>query len=386
MKPGTSASSIPTTAARSITQRAPRETSSSSRGRFLTCAGNTPICSRRAIMSRSKSRADTRNAASPSSANGRVCAWSSWRRASPRASAPRRWAKRGATPPSTGTARCAIFSRAVKWSRSAWRRFSRSFRSPRLPHLPCGPALRPELVEILRLLVGVHRLPEPFVLEGVELAVARQGDDRLLLEHDFRVVRQVIEHAVVAYHEAAVHVALLDPRLFIEGVDGALGVNGQPAEAPGGMHGGDGAYLPAFPVFVDGTLHVNIREAVSVRQEKRLSRGDISPDALDAGGGHRIKAGLGQGDVPVFLPVSAVVLDRRGAAKRKGHIARVPKVVAEVFLDEFPLVPEAEDEVLVPVVGVYLHDVPQDRVPADWHHRLGAEFRFLAQARAAPAA
>src|SRR4030095_15830887 len=42
----------------------------------------------------------------------------------------------------------------------------------------------------------------------------------------------------------------------------------------------------------------------------------------------------------------------------------------------------ADHELAVAVVGVGLHDVPQDRAGADGHHGLGAELRLAAQARA----
>src|SRR6185503_5468879 len=47
---------------------------------------------------------------------------------------------------------------------------------------------------------------------------------------------------------------------------------------------------------------------------------------------------------------------------------------------------EAEDEVLVPEVGVVLHQVPEDRPVADLDHRLGDLAGVLTQARAQPAA
>jgi hypothetical protein len=46
-------------------------------------------------------------------------------------------------------------------------------------------------------------------------------------------------------------------------------------------------------------------------------------------------------------------------------------VLEEVLLDVVGLVPEAQDEVLVPVVGVVLHQVPHDRAVPDRDHRLG---------------
>jgi hypothetical protein len=81
-----------------------------------------------------------------------------------------------------------------------------------------------------------------------------------------------------------------------------------------------------------------------------------------------------------------VILDFRSAAELEGDVARVPMIIAEVILDDFALISEAQHEFLVPVLRVNLHDVPQNRTPSDWHHRLGTEFRFLAQARPQPTA
>jgi hypothetical protein len=52
-------------------------------------------------------------------------------------------------------------------------------------------------------------------------------------------------------------------------------------------------------------------------------------------------------------------------------------VVQEVLLDHVAAVSEAEDELAHPVVGVHLHDVPQNGTATDLHHRFGAEFGLL---------
>ena len=60
----------------------------------------------------------------------------------------------------------------------------------------------------------------------------------------------------------------------------------------------------------------------------------------------------------------------------------VQEVVGEILLDHIALVAEADHEVVDAVVAVGLHDVPEDRPPADFDHRLGAQMRFLGDARA----
>jgi len=61
-------------------------------------------------------------------------------------------------------------------------------------------------------------------------------------------------------------------------------------------------------------------------------------------------------------------------------------VVEEVILDDVGLVAEAEDEVLVPVMGVELHQVPHDRPVADRHHGLGNVLAVIAEAKTLAAA
>ena len=56
-------------------------------------------------------------------------------------------------------------------------------------------------------------------------------------------------------------------------------------------------------------------------------------------------------------------------------------VVEEELLDDVGLVAEAQDEILVPVLAVVLHDVPEDRLMADRDHRLRNALRVLADAR-----
>ena len=42
-------------------------------------------------------------------------------------------------------------------------------------------------------------------------------------------------------------------------------------------------------------------------------------------------------------------------------------------------VPQGDIEVLVPIIGIMLHDVPKDRLPTDRDHRFWFHFRFFGQ-------
>ena len=65
------------------------------------------------------------------------------------------------------------------------------------------------------------------------------------------------------------------------------------------------------------------------------------------------------------------------------------EIVGEAFVvrekvpfDGICLVAEAEDEVVMSIVGVILHNMPQDRAVTYWHHRLGQGLGVLAHPHA----
>jgi hypothetical protein len=64
--------------------------------------------------------------------------------------------------------------------------------------------------------------------------------------------------------------------------------------------------------------------------------------------------------------------------KIKRYIGPVQVVVREIFLDDMPLIPAADHEIMEPEAGVIFHDVPKDWLLANGNHRLGFEIAFLA--------
>ena len=66
-------------------------------------------------------------------------------------------------------------------------------------------------------------------------------------------------------------------------------------------------------------------------------------------------------------------------------IRHVQEIVREILLDQITAVPKAHHEVVYPVPGINLHDVPEDRLAAYLDHRLRAQVRFFADPRTQPA-
>ena len=79
--------------------------------------------------------------------------------------------------------------------------------------------------------------------------------------------------------------------------------------------------------------------------------------------------GVHEGDAPV-VHVASCELDAVPASGQREVVREGLVVGEEVLLDHLGLMPEADDELVVPEVCVVLHDVPQDRAAPDRHHRL----------------
>src|SRR6185369_229865 len=62
-----------------------------------------------------------------------------------------------------------------------------------------------------------------------------------------------------------------------------------------------------------------------------------------------------------------------------GDVRRVQEVIGEILLDQITLVSKADDEIVYPVKRIGLHDVPEYRLPADFHHWLRAYRCLFAQ-------
>ena len=83
-------------------------------------------------------------------------------------------------------------------------------------------------------------------------------------------------------------------------------------------------------------------------------------------------------------PIFALVFMRLDAAVGQIDREAVADVVIieEVTLDDFALVAEGDDELVVPEAGKQVHDVPEHRLTADLDHRLGLDAGLFLQPRA----
>ena len=120
---------------------------------------------------------------------------------------------------------------------------------------------------------------------------------------------------------------------------------------------------------------IDIADAVAVSEAKRIFSLEIGGHTFESTACHGGFASVDQGHAPglctLLMHLHTVV------AHVKRDIGHVQEVVRKIFLDQIAFVAAADHEVMDPMVGVNLHDVPEDGFTANFDHGLGLEVCFL---------
>jgi hypothetical protein len=101
---------------------------------------------------------------------------------------------------------------------------------------------------------------------------------------------------------------------------------------------------------------------------------------LHSSAGRRVTAGINQLQRPVFNHTAATL--QLAAGRPQCRVAAQPGAIQKIAFDLVALVAERDKKFSVAVTRIVLQDVPQNRPPANFHHRLGLQLRLFRQARA----
>ena len=128
---------------------------------------------------------------------------------------------------------------------------------------------------------------------------------------------------------------------------------------------------------LDEFFDIDIRDPVAVGEHKRFVS-HIFFCAKNTPSGHGVQACVDESDPPRF---AVLFMDGHLVLFQiEGNVASVQEVVCEIFFDDISFVSEENDEVVVSIARVYLHDVPEDRVPADFDHGFRDDTGFFGKA------
>ena len=114
---------------------------------------------------------------------------------------------------------------------------------------------------------------------------------------------------------------------------------------------------------------IHVADAIAVGHHERLIA-NIRLDALDAAARHGIQAGIYHRNLPrlaMLLMNDHIILS---ICKIKGNITVMQEIVCKPILDDMLLVSRTNHKLVKAKIGVFLHDVPQNRLPTNFHHGL----------------
>lgn len=248
---------------------------------------------------------------------------------------------------------------------------------------PGGVAVVPQGIEILIIPQGVHALPEARVRIHGKLPLFSKADKGFLLQFTFGRVIKVVQKFAFENEVAAVDI-LIQNRLFLPRGDIAFGVGFNGSEAGRHTDAGKCADLAGFFVERNQRVNVNVGDSVAIGDHEAIGI-DVLGHLLDTGALERFFPGIAHGNLPVRV-MTGIVADDFSGGKVHGEIGIADLVFPEILLDILAFVSQREHEILVPVSGVPVHDMPDNRPAADFHHGLGLVFGFFAHAGAFAAA
>jgi hypothetical protein len=176
----------------------------------------------------------------------------------------------------------------------------------------------------------------------------------------------------------------IDPAAVVDGLFGESGYlvanERQLSVAARGTNRRDSRLAAMAAMEPDRSTDIDVAYAIAIGQAEILVLAQILESLPQSAAGHRVGPGVNQRDFPI-LGIIPVNLGGPGP-KIDADIRHVEGVIEEILLDHVPLVPKAHDELVDPVLGIDLHDVPEDRFAADLHHWLGANRCLFRDTRA----
>src|ERR1017187_5501613 len=246
------------------------------------------------------------------------------------------------------------------------------------PRLPGSRMAVPKVVEILVFAVGVHAVEEAVMAVGHELAFVGQPFERFAL-HDAVVIAEVLEELSLESEVAGAHPSI-GLGLFGKSPHAALLRQIEHAEAGNWRNAGHRSDLAVAFVKVQQAADIDVAQTVAIGEQEGVAV-YILLNLGEASAGLAIQAGIGQGHAESLFGVMAMAADLRTSPQVHGEVVIHGLIVEEVLFDGVSFVAQAQDELAEAVVGVDLHDVPEDGAATHLHHGFRAEFGLLAETR-----
>src|SRR5215469_12167715 len=125
--------------------------------------------------------------------------------------------------------------------------------------------------------------------------------------------------------------------------------------------------------------YIDIAQSVSVGHKEGVFIVHVGSNLFQPSSRAGLIAGVNKGDFPWLCDALMNLHSIR--LHVECHVRHMQEIVRKVFLDHVALVSATNNEVVDPMVGIQLQDMPQNRAAADLNHRFGADGSLLTEAR-----
>ena len=214
---------------------------------------------------------------------------------------------------------------------------------------------------------------------GHQFSLTCKGFKGSLLENCL-IILDVIKDFRLEYHIASIDGSTIGEVLLTEGLDGST-LNIQHAFLLGQLNSCQCCQLAMTAVKLQQLVDIDIADTITVCHHKRLVT-HIFLYTFDASTCHRVIASINNSHLPRFqtaLMESHLVLV---VAEVKRDVAIMQEIVGKPLLDILLTIACTDDELIMPVIGILLHDMPKYRHATDLNHRFRLKLRLLGNASA----
>ena len=185
----------------------------------------------------------------------------------------------------------------------------------------------------------------------------------------------IVKYLRLHDHKAAVYNLAVVVVLLPEGCDGSLVVHLQHAEPLAHVDACNSGNLSVLSVELQKLVQIHVGHSVPVGEQEGLVP-HIILNPLDAASCHGVQSRIHQRHLP---RLRVVVVDLHLVVGQvKGHVGGMEEVIGKKLLHHILLISQADDEFMESILGIVLHNVPQNRPLANLDHGLGLQMAFLA--------
>ena len=190
------------------------------------------------------------------------------------------------------------------------------------------------------------------------------------------IARDVVEHFGFKHHEAGIDGGVVVFVFLTERLHGIVAADVEDTLHLYLVYRRERGCFAMRTVVGYQLVDIHVAQTVAVGQHKSLVA-NVFTNALDSPSGHGVETGIDHGHFPRFHTGMMHHQIITFLGKVESDIRAVEEIMGEPFLDVFLPVSGTDDELVMPIMGIQFHDVPEDWHAQYLYHGFGFESCFF---------